>query len=302
MITRLSKVLAGIALLLLTQASVADSPLRIAVQNPEKAINYIVGDRFRRSVELDVPSPYKLQPGSLPVKGTSMQGIELDDVRLTEKQFFKNTHYRLQLDYQIFRSSDHAIKIELPPQKLKVAHAGLSYNIVVPAWQFRVSPIAAQGVVDVEADMSPYRGPLLVNPGYLPYVLGGFLLMTLIAAAGLIYINADKTWFPGMGGPFAASYREIERLGYEPQHLKIAVTSIHRAFNRTYGENLFAHDLPHFIQMHARFAAVSNEIAQFFSLSDSILFGSGADLPPATALAALADFCAQCRHCERGVA
>ena len=277
------------------------------IQNPQKQIGYVVGDTFTRSLELDVKVPYKLSAASIPAKELSQKGIELSAVNVTEKQTSETTRYRIQLQYQIFTSGATVKKMEIAKQPLKITHAGKSLTITVPAWQFRVSPLAVNGEVYIEQDMSPYRGPMLVESYHTKYLLGIFLGITLLAALGLIYINADLAWFSGMGGPFAMSYRKINSLSTNKHAEDIALiqqatTSIHHAFNQTFGENVFDTDIEVFLQKHPAFASIRQEIGHFFKESNHVLFAVNANKKTRVSITALRQFCEQCRHCERSVA
>ena len=297
-----------IMLLFLTTTSSATSSLfKLNVENPQKQIGYVVGDTFTRMIELDVNTPYKLSTASIPAKGTSQKGIELSEVKVSEKKLSKLTHYQIKLQYQIFTSGAAVKKLELAKYPLKITYAGKSIPITVPAWQFRVSPLAVDGEVYIEQDMSSYRGPMLVNGGYAKVLLGVSLGMVLAALVGLIYINADHAWFPGMGGPFAMSYREISSLVTDdsPKNLREiqkATASIHHAFNQTYGENLFATNIESFLQKYPKFASIKQEIIYFFRQSDHVLFGVTSNNFDQSSIAMLIKFCEQCRHCERSVA
>ena len=282
-------------------APIALTPYQIHIQNPNKNANYIVGDQFTRVIELEVKAPYKLAKSTLPVKGLSVKGLELNEVKLIEKQLSGSTHYKLILDYQIFTSSAFVKKITLPAQTLKIVNAGRSINIVISAWALRISPIATHSETYIEQDMSPYRSPLLVSMPYLKPILAAFLGMTLLSLLGLIYINADRSWFPGLGGPFAASYRHIISLDQDKQYIQKAVASIHQAFNQTFGESLFEYELDNFLQQHPAFTAIKLEIINFFAFSNRVLFGDKRELPATNTLVHLLKFCEQCRHCERGL-
>ena len=304
MYIKTTKILIAHLLLLFTVTSTASTLYDLSVHNPKKDIGYVVGDTFTRTILLDVKAPYKLSTASLPVKSTSQHGIELNTVKLTEKKSSEVIHYQIELKYQIFTSSPVVKKLEVPKYPLKIKHAGKATIVTVPAWRLRVSPLAVDGEVYVEHDMSPYRGPILVESGYIKLMLGLFLSMVLLSIARLTYINADRTWFPGMGGPFAMSYRELSGLeSHEKQDvvlLQQATTSIHRAFNKTYGENVFITDINTFLKKHPNFVSIKKEINHFFQQSNQVLFTPS--LTNTASVAALKKFCEQCRHCERSVA
>lgn len=297
-------------LVLFASTSIAAERYELRIQNPKKQIGYVVGDTFTRTLMLDVKAPYKLSPASIPAKGLSAKGIELSAVKVSEKQSSKATRYQIQLNYQIFTSNATVKKLEIAKHPLKITHAGKPLIVTVPAWQFRVSPLAVNGEVYIENDMSPYRGPMLVESGNAKLLLGVFFSMVLVALAGLIYINADLAWFPGMGGPFAMSHRELAGLtnlneSMSPNDTALiqqAATSVHRAFNKTYGENVFATNIDEFLERHPKFASIKQEIHDFFSASHHVLFAVNASSKNNTSITELIQFCEQCRHCERSVA
>lgn len=305
--TAFLKIMLACVLFTLASNTLAAELYELRIQNSKKQIGYVVGDIFTRTIDLNVKAPYKLSSASIPAKGLQQKGIELRSVKVTEKQTAKSTRYQLQLKYQIFTSGPTVRKLEIAKHPLIITHAGNSLKINIPQWKFRVSPLAVNGKVYIEQDMSPYRGPMLVETTHTKYLLGTFLILTLLATLGLIYINADLTWFPGMGGPFAMSYRKISSLPEvgnteDSAVIQQAATSIHHAFNQTFGENLFATDIDLFVQKHPTFANIKQEIGQFFKASNHVLFAVNTSDKPHISIAALVQFCALCRHCERNVA
>lgn len=297
-----------ISLLMLAsiQVSAAGVPYSVHVQNPEQDIAYFVGDVIRRTVELDVMAPYELAPGSVPVKGMMRKGIELRDIQLSQRKSHDATHYRLELAYQVFTRADYAKKVELPREVLQLKAGGARVTLAIPAWQFQVSPISAHGETYLEQDMSHYRGPLLVDFGYPKLWMGVFLGMVLAAFGGLVYINGDANWFPGMGGPFAASYRKVASLPDDPASALDAATAIHKAFNQTFGENVFHHNLEQFLHNNSGFQAIRAEISAFFELSNHLLYGVSVNSQQSSDISSLIsllrEFCRRCRDCERGIA
>ena len=292
-------------LISLASVCTAAEQYELRVKNPSKQIGYFVGDVFTRTIEMDVKAPYKLSKSSIPAKGLQQKGIELSSVKVIEKQTAKSTHYQLQLKYQLFTSGANVMKLKIAKHPLLITHAGKSFKVHIPQWTFRVSPLAVNNEVYIEQDMSPYRGPLLVETTNTKYVLGTFLLLTLVATCGLIYINADNAWFPGMGGPFAMSYRQINSYtgaDVDKVVLQKATASIHHAFNQTFGQNVIATDIDIFVQKHPAFAAIKQEIAQFFKVSNYVLFAVNDKEKPLVTLVELMQFCSQFRHCERKVA
>lgn len=315
--------LAAWLLLLVSVNVLADPSIRdLRISNPKRNVGYVVGDIFQRTLELEVAEPYALSRGSLPAVGISHAGIELRKVEVEEKKLSESTRYRIEMTYQVFAHTCTASKVKLPAQTLQVTAHGKSQQVPIPGWSLRISPLATYGETDIEKDMSPYRAPLRVATGYLKPALGLSLVLVLISVLGLIYINGDRSWFPGMGGPFAASYRRISTLENCPSNLNKVITAIQSAFNATFKENLFGHDVDRFVQKHPNFLQHKDEIEVFFSLSNHVFF-EVQDIALKTTLAEfpaqsqtpaaasdkdihsfgwLVEFCRACRDCERGLA
>ena len=272
-----------------------DTRYSLHVSNPERDIGYIVGDRLTRTVILEVRPPYALTPASLPAKGLNRQGIELHGIKMRESSVSGAVRYTLQLDYQVFTRAATPRKVVLPQETLQLKGDGRTIKVAIPAWSFRVSPLAAQGETHIEQDMSPFRGPMPRETKTTRQMLAACIALIAFAAGGLLYFNGNRRWLPGMGGPFAAACRQLRRL--PASDTQQAVTVIHQAFNRTFGANLFKPDLPKFFAAHPRFVPVRSEIEDFFNLSDRVLFG--AVVTDSYTPHKLRHFCKLCRDCER---
>lgn len=280
----------------ITQAQKATALYKLQVNNPDQSINYIVGDTFVRNIEIDVQQPYKLIEDSLPQLSINHQGLELKSVKLNSKKFLHNSHYAINLTYQIFDSEAYTKKYKLQAHTIKIQNANKLISIKIPEWQFRVSPIATHNENEIFQDMSPYREPIIVDTGYAKVALAIFFCLTVISVLILIYLNADKAWFPGMGGPFAKSYREIQSSAEVQQ----ALTSVHHAFNQTYKESLFIHNVDDFLADRPEFKSIKAEILDFFTNSYHLQFGSSKE-SRGISLSEVIKFCLLCRDCERSI-
>ncbi len=269
---------------------------QLQVNNPDKVINYIVGDTFTRNIEIDVKQPYQLVKDSLPQLGVNDQGVELKSVKLSSKRFLHHSHYSISLVYQIFSSDAYTKKYKLQAHNLRIKDKHRSINIEIPEWDFRVSPIATHNEGGILQDISPYRAPIKVETYNAKLLLALFFCLTLISVVGLIYLNADGTWFPGMGGPFASSYRELQSI----KEVQDALTSVHHAFNKTYKESLFTHNIDAFLAAKPEFKPIQAEILHFFNHSYNFQFGSRNNTH-AINLRDVIQFCLLCRHCERSI-
>jgi mxaA protein len=276
-------------------------PYQVRTIDPEQTYGYFVGDQIRRTIEIDVKEPYALSKGSVPLAGTRVNGIELRRVEMSQRQRGEWTHYKLDFVYQIFSRGDRALATQLPQPRLIVTAGKRQLAVESPEWKFEVSPLASSSGNDIGKVERAFRTPLQVEAW--PWGLGLMASFAMVMAAmiGLIYINADKAWFPGMGGPFARGYRHLSSLSEQHTSLGDAVTAIHQAFRQTYGENLLPHNLDSFLASHPSFRAIRSEIEQFFTSANFVLYGV-TSAGTHGSLAELREFCRLCRDCERGVA
>ena len=114
-----------------------------------------------------------------------------------------------------------------------------------------------------------------------------------------MYVNADKAWLPWMNGAFAQAHRRIKKLGNGSASHQHALTYMHQAFNKLYGENLFANELDKFFAAHPKFMKMQAEIVQFFAQSNAALFGRHTSSE--SELQQLKVLSKRFRDCERGV-
>jgi len=296
----MKKLIPLVLLFLAVAAFGQESPYRVRMVGPEKTYGYFVGGRIYQTIEIDVKEPYSLATGSIPLAGTRVNGIELRNVEMSQRQQGDWTYYKLDFVYQIFTRGERAMLTQLPQPKLSLAAGRKQLAVEVPEWKFEISPLAPRADNDIGKVERAFRRPLQVESW--PWGLGLMASFSVMLGAmiGLIYINADRAWFPGMGGPFARGYRQVSSLAEQPASLAAAVTAIHQAFRQTYGENLLPHNLDNFLASHPSFHAIRAEIEQFFISTNSLLYGVTSSTHGS--LSELREFCRLCRDCERSVA
>ena len=283
-------------LLFVLPAQAADDPrYSLQIDNPQRDIGIIVGDVLTRTIVLDAQPPYALASYSLPAKGLNRRGIELRGIDVAQASAAGATRYTLRLDYQVFTSADTSRKAALPAETLQLTGTGKALKVKIPAWNFRVSPLAANDETHIEQDMSPFRGPMLRETAAAKQLLLMFMSLIALSSIALLYLNGGGRWLPGMGGPFAAAFRQLRRMPAEGAQQ--AVAAIHQAFNRTFGATVFITDLPRFLTAHPRFLPLRHEIEDFFNLSNNVRFGAGNT--DRYTLHKLRYFCGLCRDCER---
>jgi mxaA protein len=285
--------------------------VRLSTIEPVRDSGYTVGDLITRTVTMEVKKPYKLLDTSLPIVGYEKRyqgqviGIELRDIKKVEEEKSDSTVYTIDLTYQIFTRNVVAKPAALPPEFVKIQGEKEVYAFRIPSWNFRISPIAVFGEVKLESDMSPFRGPLLKTDEREQLTLKIALAILVLSALGLLYILGVHAWLPRMGGPFARAYRELrklKKLAPTDETLKLGLTAVHKAFNRSYGNSIFSDDVDAFIANKPVFVAIRPEIEKFFALSRQMFFNQ-TDAQPMSADQHewLRQFTRRCRDCERGL-
>ena len=304
--------LAALALIALTGASLEDpaelDPRAVSLNTiePERDVGYTVGDILTRTVIIEVKKPYELLPTSLPIAGNDKKrqnkglGIETSKVVVEKSQTVGSNVYTLQLSYQVFTNKVVARPAALPPEFIKFGGKGENFEVRVPSWNFRISPLAVYGSVVVEKDMSTFRGPLLKDDSEHRLWLKALLVVLGLSSLGLLYVLGTSTWLPRMGLPFARAYRDLKKLPSTPEGLSQAVSRVHQAFNATSGTGVFAADA--FIAQRPKFAPMQAEIERFFALSRTVFFEPTAPHGiEGDTHQWLQQFCRRCRDFERGL-
>lgn len=290
--------------------SVKEGIVKLKEINPTKTVGYTVGDIIERAVILDIKKPYKLLETSLPIVGYERRykgqvvGIELSSIKHEQEEFDDFNRHTLQLAYQVFTNNVVAKPAILPPEIVKLQNGKEIVQYRIPSWQFAISPISVFGAVKVESDMSPLRGPLLLNTDSNQQYLKVLVTILALSLLGLLYIFGKHAWLPKMGGPFSRAYRQVSKLRRHPdeQNLRTAVSKVHEALNKTAGHSVFSDTLDAFIAKKPAFVPIRGELMQFFGLSRQVFFEpQAAHEAGAEPLEWLRKFCRHCRDCERGL-
>ena len=287
------------------EAMEIDKRVSLRTIEPARDVGYTVGDKLSRTVILEVDKPYALLPTSLPIAGAQKkrrnqdQGIELREITVKESAGISTTTYTLHLTYQVFTNRQVARPAALPPEFVKFGGKGENFEVRIPSWNFRISPLAVFGAVNIEKDMSGYRGPLLLDATPYQQRMWGLLALSGIALLGLFYVVGTANWLPRMGRPFARAYRDIRKLPSTPEGIAKATERLHQALNATAGGSIF--DSAGFVTAHPGFAPVAPELDRFFSLSRTVFFEPDATHGIDDPLPWLQQLCRRCRDCERGL-
>lgn len=290
-------------LMLVVHAALAQEPAAkvLTLINPVQSIGIRIGDVMQRKVVIEVNAPYQISRSALPMKGGSQNGIELADIKIDTTQRELKTVYEIALRYQVFASAPVPAVMQLPPEEFALTGGPQALSIKLPVWRFWFSPLVVADINTAKDNMQPQSRPSPVDLSGHRYRLALFLGLLITGLGGLIYINADRRWLPFMNGAFAQAHRNIKQLPRTPAQEKQALLSLHQAFNRVYGANLFAQDIAKFIAAHPEFAKVKSGIEAFFEQSNRSLFAQE-EHDSAQFINDLTAFSKALRDCERGVA
>lgn len=288
------------------ESSETDPRVTVRTIEPTRDVGYTVGDILTRTAILEVRQPYELLPTSLPIAGNDKKrqnkglGIEVREVTVEKSTGAGTNIYTIHLSYQVFTNKVVARPAALPPEFIKFGGKGENFRARIPSWNFRISPLSVFGAVNIEKDMSGFRGPLLMDTTGHRQMLQVLLGVLSLSALGLLYIVGTYAWLPRMGRPFAHAYRDLKKLPKDETGIPQAVSRLHQAFNISSGAGVF--DAATFMAKKPGFAPISAEIERFFNLSRSVFFEpTAAHGIDGDVMVWLRQFCRRCRDCERGL-
>lgn len=275
----------------------------ISTINPSKNNGVLIGDVLSRTLVLENQEPFKLSKTTLPKVGGKTNGIELVNLKVEEAKTSKSLRYTITLDYQVFASAEAPTVMSLPAEKFTMTDGTNTSVLKTPAWSFWFAPLVTGGVNAADKNIQPQLSAPLIGVGMHQnrfYIFLGLLLSSVLA---LIYINADRQWMPFMGGPFAQAHRKLKRLAKGNAELgsqKKALITMHLAFNRTFGVNLFASDIPTLVASRSNFSNMQGEIQQFFNDSNQSLYARNSQ-DSGNTIEKLVQLSKQLRDCERRI-
>jgi mxaA protein len=284
----------------------------VSIQEPTRDVGYTVGDILTREITLTVKKPFVLVEESLPIVGYERRykgqliGIDLSKLDYSKEEKSDATKHHISLTYQVFTNNVVAKPAALPGEYLRILDTSTKdkkvYRYRIPSWNFAISPISVFGQVKVEADMSGYRGPLVLDVAPATLRLKVLLAVLAVSLLVLLYMLGKHAWLPRMGGPFAKAFKTIRNAPATAEGVQVAVTSLHTALNSTAGYTLFSNNLSTFLANKPAYQNIYAELTQFFELSRRVFFERNTSTPlGAEQLSWLSKFCKQCRDCERGL-
>ncbi len=245
-----------------------------------RPFGYFVGDLIERTFEIDTAASDKLEPASLPRPGALNYWLEIRDV--THKTRVKQgiaTH-TVSVTYQTFYAPIDPRKISVPELRVAVATANGPEEVALPGFTFIASPLR-----EIFPEKSGETSETFLRPDPAPKSLLAAAVLERLAAfsiatvAFLALLARQLAWWPfhqRSARPFSRAAREIAHILAAPAGtaaLREAALVLHRAFDESAGERLFAADVPRFIERHPEHVTSSEQIARFFKGSRALFFG-----------------------------
>lgn len=268
------KLAAACALAVATGWADAAPTVRLAAPH---AYGYTVGDTVRHVLTVDPEPGDRLDMASLPQPGPVNRWLELRRVAVEPGP---GTQLSIALEYQTFYVPLTVKTLAIPGFSLRFTGTTGTTTAAIPAWPFSVSPVhglavlSGDGLDAVQADAPP-TAPDTATPLIRS---GGLALAGLLALAYLGHLRGFWGW-GRRGRHFREARRALRRLatggGGEAAVLRAGFAVVHRAFDRTLEEPLFAERLPQFFADHAAYAGMRGEIEAFFQASYALFFGEG---------------------------
>jgi mxaA protein len=278
--------------LLIALPNGAAAEVRAVHTEEPRAFGYFLGDTLERTVEIETGPQDEIVPASLPRTGASNYWLELKSLDITTAQRGDARIHRLKLAYQSFYAPIDPKKMTIPATQITIRGPNGNETATLPPFTFLMSPLREifpeKSGETAETFLRPDAVPGLRRSGSLRTAA---LVAAAIAAALLLLLARDLAWWPfdrRPARPFSRAVREIGHAlakGGNGASYRNALLAMHRAFDRTAGQRLFAADVDTFLAAHPEQIENRTEVERFFAASRIVFFGESQregeiELPP----------------------
>lgn len=260
---------------------------------------YAIGDTLRHVVTVEPEPGYRLNEDALPKPGPLNRWLELRRMKVEPGP---GSRRRLILEYQTFYAPLEVKLLKIPGFTLRFEGPGGAVSAEVPAWPFSTAPLHGLSVL-AGGGLEPLRPDAVPEAPGTAVPLGKLAGFVLAGLSALLYLGHLRGLFDfgRHGGHFreaSLALRRLRKQGDGPEALRAGFACVHRAFDQTLGEPLFAERLPDFIAGRTGYEGLRREIEGFFRASYSLFFGNGTAAEDFT-LARLDRLCLACLRAER---
>ena len=288
----------------ITAALGAASVMALAAGNVEvlnpRPFGYVIGDVIEQRIVLTMPAAHQLQPDALPKPGRVDLWLERRAIRVAANTTAAGRRNDIVIEYQVVNAPTEVTTIALPPLSLPLRSADATAEETVAEWPVTVAPLTPQyvlaraGLEEMRPDLPP---PAVATSTYATRLMLYAIALALIGG----YFAACRfglPFAPGSRRPFARACADLRRLARQPagrDTYRAGLRRIHRAFDETAGQTMFAEQLPAFFQCRPHFEPLAVDAGRFFGESQQEVFGAGAQ---SHSLQWLTEFCRGCRRAE----
>jgi len=264
-----------------------------------RSFGYQIGDKFERSISLQLRKPYRLNMDSLPPKGRLTLWLAIQASQVDQEVLTASTRYDIRLTYQVVNIEPEVRNIALPHHDLLYSDGSETLKVLIPATRVSVSILRDPGREDLQADQKPW----LLPQRYLRSALFGALF--ICSLAGLAYLHWGLP-FLTKKRPFEGVYRSLRksshRRPWDDDGYREVLQNIHSAFNETAGKTVFTESLDQFFKDHDQFAPLRQSIDEYFTHSRQYFFADTTDEQEFLySHSELVFFIQGCRDIERGL-
>lgn len=260
---------------------------------------YALGDLIDHTVSIELPDGARLDPGALPQPGPVNEWLNLRDSRWDIASSNGHERLRLHLVYQVFKGVRTPEETVIPPLTLRLT-GNPPRELHTPAWPFTLAPVIPPDLADADVELrEPAEAETVPTAPLFRQLL---LWLTGASGAGLLF-GLRRLLRNRRTRPFATAARQMQAAlsgRYDAEALRDACKILHRAFDHTFGETLFAGQIERFCAAHPVFTPLEDRLSAFFVLSRHLFFDpdqSGAADP--TSRDWLADLSRRCAAAER---
>jgi mxaA protein len=282
---------------LMFPAALCAREIQVEVSDP-RSFGYVVGDTLERRITVTGSRDLLVESESLPPLGRQSAWFTLLTAELGQSSSANHRRYELRLRYQLRNAPTQTRSIALPSLHLRFSEASETVEPPIGAWQISIAPIIPANASAAALSLRPDRRPQFLSstPAFLRML--GFVALA-VAILAYLYIMPR---LQHRAGPFARADRIMRRrvVSRNPSaSYQAALRALHRAFDETAGERVFADRMTEFFAEHPQFAGLRESTEQFLQLSRQEFFAVPMSCPEKE-LSWLTEFCRACRSRERG--
>ena len=263
-----------------------------------RTFGYHIGDKFTRTVSLQLRAPYTLDRNALPGAGRLSEWLSLEAPQVSVDERDGASHYEIQFVYQVVNVGTQAASIAVPHHELVYGNGQETLKALIPATRLTLAPLIGSTEQGTQAPQAPL--PLVFDASR------AWLCAAALAASALLlaWFYVDLPW-RRKARPFSRARRTLraaERRGWQEQDYEAALRAVHEAFNETAGRTVFADSLATFFAEHVAFNAIEAPVSEFYARSREYFF-SGAGAAPTARYSAreLLTLVQGCCDLERGL-